>query len=115
MFGSRTVLAAIGVITLGAIRVFAQAGQPTEEYRAKYQACMAAIYLMNPQATRYYAYDDPTRFNVSYGYDPKLCDSTIPVNYIRLQDYESGDIYTCTRQQFVPERTSVFSTCAITL
>jgi len=110
MFGSRTVLAAIGAITFGALGAVAQ----TDAQRAKYNACGASIKLINPVYYYYWEYDDPSFFNVSYAYDPTYCDSTIPVNSIRLHDFVGGGLYTCSRQQFVPERTTVYSQCTLT-
>jgi hypothetical protein len=110
MFGSRTVLAAIGAVTLGAMSAVAQ----TDAQRAKYTACGASIKMVNPVYYYYWEYDDPALFNVTYSYDPTYCDSTIPVNFIRLQDAVGGGVYTCSRQQFAPERKTIYSQCTLT-
>ena len=110
MFGSRTVLAAIGVITLGAMSVVAQ----TDAQRDKFRNCSNSVRLMDPVGIYYFEYDDVRPFTIQYEYDPLLCDSTIPVNYIRLEDYVGGSRYTCTREQFSPDRNTISSTCSIT-
>lgn len=111
MFGSRTVLAAIGTITFGALFVSAQ----TQADRDRLRECTNSIRVQNPQNTYYWAYDDPSFFNVTYLYDPAACDPTIaPVNSVRLEDYVGGGVYTCTRQQFAPERNTIYSQCRLT-
>jgi hypothetical protein len=112
MFSSRTVLAAIGAISFGAMSVVAQT--PTDEYRAKFQACRETLFLRDPQTVYNFKYDDGAYFNATYDYDPSKCDSTIPINYIRLEDYVGGDLYTCTRQQFAPSRSTIYTQCTVT-
>jgi len=105
MFGSRATFAAIAAITLGALGVAAQ---------IKYESCGNSLKVVNPESIYYWAYDDPAFFNVTYTYDTTFCDSTIPVNYIRLTDYGTGMSYTCTRQQFATTRSIITSQCVLT-
>jgi len=112
MFSSRTVLAAAGALAIGALSVVAQT--PTEEYRAKFQACRETLFLRDARTEYDWNHDDPSFFNATYDYDPTKCDSTIPINYIRLEDYVGGDLYTCTRQQFAADRSTIYSECRVT-
>ena len=109
MIASRQTFAAVAALTLGALEVTAQAGAGT-----KYAACAASVKLVDPQPVYYWAYDDAASYTATYTYDPTYCNSTIPVNYIRLTDYETGDSYSCTREQFAATRTTITSVCVLT-
>jgi hypothetical protein len=109
MFGSRTTFAAVAALTLGALGVAAQAGAGT-----KYGACASTVKLVDPQSVYYWAYDDPSFYNVTYTYDPTVCNSTIAVNYIRLTDYATGASYSCSREAFATTRSTIKSQCVLT-
>jgi hypothetical protein len=109
MFGSRTTFAAVAAITLGALGVAAQTAAET-----KYANCGNSLKLVNPQPVYYWEYNDSAFYNVTYTYETTYCDSTIPVNYIRLTDYSTGMSYTCTRQQFASTRNTLSSQCVLT-
>jgi hypothetical protein len=108
MFGSHTTFVAVAALTLGALGVSAQT--PAQ---IKYSACGGSLKLVDAQPVYYWEYDDPAFYNVTYTYDPMYCDSTIPVNYIRLQDFTTGTLYTCTRQQFAANSTQIKSQCVL--
>lgn len=107
MFG-RTTFAALLAAALGVAHVVAET---TDEYRARFLACTRTLSLVDPQPVFRWEYDDASFFNFSYQYDPTYCNSSIPINSIRLQDNVGGGLYTCTRQQFSPDRTTIASEC----
>jgi len=110
MFSSRTVLAAIGVLSLGALRAVAQ----TDAQREQFYACTRSIALQTPIETVYWEYNDGSVFDATYIYDPQYCNASIPVNFIRLNDYVTGDVYTCSRQQFASTRSTIYTSCVLT-
>jgi len=105
MFGSRTTFGAVAALSLGALGVAAQTAL---------QRCGTTLKLVDAQPVYNWAVDDPAYYNVSYSYDPTLCTSTIPVNYVRLSDYETGASYSCTREQFAATRNTIHSQCVLT-
>jgi TRAP-type uncharacterized transport system substrate-binding protein len=109
MFASRTTIAAVVALTLGALGVAAQ----TEAEREKFQACSATILLVNPQLDYSFEYTDPGFFNATYTYDPTKCDSTIPINTIKLTRYgvDADVAYQCTKSQFDTSKSSIYSEC----
>jgi len=109
MFGSRTTFATVATLTLGALGVAAQTATET-----KYADCKASLQLVDPQPVYNWAYDDPAYYNVTYTYDPQYCDSTIPVGSISLQEYATGESFTCTRQLFSADRNTIKSQCVLT-
>jgi hypothetical protein len=107
MFGSRTTIAAIAALTLGSLGVVAQ----TDAQRQKFLDCTASLSLEDYSTRVAYEYDDPSIFNVTYSYNPQYCDSTIPVNYIRLIDFVGDVVYQCSLSQFAAGQTSINSVC----
>lgn len=108
MFGTRSTIAAVAALTLGALGVSAQTAA-----QQKFAACKASVKMVNPQPVYYFEYDDQSFFDVTYNYDPAVCDSSIPVNYVRLSDYDTGASYSCTRQQFAADRTTIKGQCVL--
>jgi len=96
MFGSRSTFAAVAALTLGALGVVAQ----TAAERQKFSDCTNSLVLQDYQERVKWAYDDPTIFNATYAYNPLYCDATIPVNYIRLNDFAGSSVTSCTLSQF---------------
>ena len=109
MFGSRTAFA-IGALTLGALGVVAQTSAQTQ----KFLDCTASLTLPDIPPRVNWTHDDPSIFNVTYTYDPQYCDSTIPVNYIRLNDFVGGSFTACTLSQFSADRNFINSVCRYT-
>jgi hypothetical protein len=109
MFGSRTSFAAVIALTLGALGVAAQ----TDAETAKFQACAITVSLVNPQLEYSFQYNDPGFFNATYTYDPTKCDSTTPINSIKLTRYgaDADLLYQCTKPQFDTSKSSLFSEC----
>jgi hypothetical protein len=108
MFGSRTTFAAVAALTLGAL------GAAAQTVAEKYAACGRTLKLVDPQSVYYWEYNDPAYYNVTYSYDPTVCDTTVSVNYIRLSDYATGASYSCSREQFAANRTTLRSQCVLT-
>lgn len=108
MFG-RSTFVTVATLTLGAVGVAAQTTPQIE----KYNNCAGSIVIRDFEPRVNWGYDDTAFYNASFSYNPEYCDSTIPVNYIRLEDYIGGGIYGCTRQQFDPSRNTVYSQCSL--
>ena len=110
MFGSRTTFAAVAALTLGALGVVAQ----SDAQKQKFLDCTASLGVVGYQPRVNWAYDDPTIFNVTYTYDPTHCDETIPVNYIRLNDFVGSSVTSCSISQFSSAKNSINSVCRYT-
>jgi len=108
MFG-RTVNFGVVTLVLGALGVVAQTAAD-QAYREKIKLCSGSI-VPNIQPVFRWEYDDTTYFNVTYGYDPAYCDSTMTVNSVLLNDFANGGSYPCTRQQFAANRNTLYSEC----
>jgi hypothetical protein len=112
MFGSRLALCAIAALTLGAGSALAQSQDPEAV-----NYCIRTVELVGYQEVYNWEYDDPSKYDVTYSYDPSKCaapNATFPVNYIRLYDNVGGGIYTCSLEQFAANRTTIHSECILT-
>jgi hypothetical protein len=108
MFGSRLALCAIAALTIGAGSALAQDAA---------QSCVETLAMVGYQEVYNWEYDDPSRYDVTWTYDPSKCaapNATVPVASIRLYDNIGGGIYTCTLDQFAANRTSIHSECVFT-